>query len=203
MKGRIKKYNSDRGFGFIEDLRGDEYFFHKNNWWDNSSIQVGLIVRFNTKETKKGVEAIKVSPMKGAKAEEVKIEKSITQQRRDDRVHCPKCFKKIVPRMVFSNGQPHKTVCPYCAAEVRRFTKCFIATAVYQDPDCFEIEVLRSYRDDMLEKHKLGRAFIKYYYKLSPPIAAWLVHHQKTSKCVRLILDLIVKRITKFSKGLR
>jgi hypothetical protein len=43
-------------------------------------------------------------------------------------------------------------------------TPCFVATAVYADPNAPQIAVLREIRDNVLTRHEVGRAFIKFYY---------------------------------------
>jgi len=48
---------------------------------------------------------------------------------------------------------------------------CFIATAVMDDPDHPFVNLLRQFRDEILEKSLFGQAFITVYYKVSPPIA--------------------------------
>lgn len=50
-------------------------------------------------------------------------------------------------------------------------SNCFIATAAYGTPFDPKIDVLRTWRDDSLQKSILGRSFIKFYYSISPPIA--------------------------------
>lgn len=49
---------------------------------------------------------------------------------------------------------------------------CFIATAVYGDIMASEVVCLRQYRDNILNLTTTGRAFIKLYYFVSPPLAA-------------------------------
>jgi hypothetical protein len=48
---------------------------------------------------------------------------------------------------------------------------CFIATAAYGTPLHEDINVLRDLRDEYLMPNPAGRAFVKTYYTLSPPIA--------------------------------
>lgn len=48
---------------------------------------------------------------------------------------------------------------------------CYVATCVYGSYDCPSVWTLRRYRDQVLAKKVVGRAFIRCYYKISP----WLV----------------------------
>jgi hypothetical protein len=48
---------------------------------------------------------------------------------------------------------------------------CFIATAAYWTPLHKDIDVLRDFRDEYMMPNPAGRAFVKIYYTLSPPIA--------------------------------
>ena len=48
---------------------------------------------------------------------------------------------------------------------------CFIATAAFGTPFAEEINVLRIWRDNWLLKNRLGVIFVRFYYKISPPIA--------------------------------
>jgi cold shock CspA family protein len=83
-------------------------------------------------------------------------------------------------------------------ARAKQFeSKCFIATSVYGDPCCYEVMVLRQFRDDCLLTTAYGRASVKCYYFLSPPIAEWLKSKPKLSKSIRCWLDKIVAQISK------
>jgi len=41
---------------------------------------------------------------------------------------------------------------------------CFVATAVYGDPECWQVRTLREFRDRVLARSSLGQAFITFYY---------------------------------------
>ncbi len=51
---------------------------------------------------------------------------------------------------------------------------CFIATAAYGTPLAPEIDILRDFRDAFLLKTNLGKKFVKFYYKSSPPVANFI-----------------------------
>lgn len=48
---------------------------------------------------------------------------------------------------------------------------CFIATASYGSPFASEVTVFRQFRDEKLLPSKLGSAFVRVYYFVSPPLA--------------------------------
>lgn len=69
---------------------------------------------------------------------------------------------------------------------------CFIATATMQSPDHIYVLTLKRYRDDVLLKNSLGRKFISYYYKYSPPIAN-IIEDKKLLR--RLLIIFLIKPI--------
>jgi uncharacterized repeat protein (TIGR02543 family) len=62
---------------------------------------------------------------------------------------------------------------------------CFIATAAYGTPMAEEVEILREFRDKYLVTNQLGRAFIDFYYKVSPAIAEFITEHPVLKPIVR------------------
>jgi hypothetical protein len=73
------------------------------------------------------------------------------------------------------------------AAESRA---CFIATAAYGSIDAPEVEQLRRFRDRHLLTNPVGSAFVKVYYRLSPPIARLIARKPRLRSAVRKTLDL-------------
>jgi uncharacterized repeat protein (TIGR01451 family)/fimbrial isopeptide formation D2 family protein/uncharacterized repeat protein (TIGR02543 family) len=62
---------------------------------------------------------------------------------------------------------------------------CFIATAAYGTPMAKEIQILREFRDKYLLTNPVGRAFVDFYYKTSPPIAKFITEHPILKPIVR------------------
>lgn len=64
--GRMKWYNSQKGYGFIMRGGGEEIFFHKSNTsYDPGNIQEGQWILYDVEETRKGPEATDVEPYEG------------------------------------------------------------------------------------------------------------------------------------------
>ena len=81
---------------------------------------------------------------------------------------------------------PHGFVPPSSETVVEQTAAsgCFIVTACC-GVDSDEVRDLRKYRDTVLVRHPVGRAFIRQYYRFSPPVARLLDRHPKAAKCVR------------------
>jgi hypothetical protein len=62
---------------------------------------------------------------------------------------------------------------------------CFIATAAYGTDSADDVMVLREYRDSVLLKSAAGRAFVKLYYTLSPPVASFIAERPFLRRAVR------------------
>jgi len=69
---------------------------------------------------------------------------------------------------------------------------CFIATAAfgsYLDPHVY---VLRQFRDRVLLRNYIGTAFVKFYYKHSPPIADYIRQHDGLRMLTRWALTPLI-----------
>jgi len=69
---------------------------------------------------------------------------------------------------------------------------CFIATAAYGTPMANEIQILRDFRDQYLLANPLGQGLVDVYYRVSPPIAGFLIEHPTLKPTVRAGLMPVV-----------
>ncbi|NVN97112.1 hypothetical protein HXX01_02675 [Candidatus Nomurabacteria bacterium] len=72
---------------------------------------------------------------------------------------------------------------------------CYIATMAYGDYNHPQVIILRNFRDETLTRTKLGRLFIKSYYKISPKLVELLKKQERTNKLIRIILNQLIKMI--------
>lgn len=79
---------------------------------------------------------------------------------------------------------------------------CFIATAAYGSYLDPHVRTLRNFRDEFLLPHAAGRAFVRFYYKCSPPIASFIKRHETLRTVTRWVLMLMVWFIEKPAVGI-
>ncbi len=72
---------------------------------------------------------------------------------------------------------------------------CFVATAVYGDPQHEDVVYLRSFRDNILNRYLLGRWFIKLYWYTGPVLAKYVVKSALSRQSVRTLIEALVKRL--------
>ncbi|MCZ6787507.1 MAG: hypothetical protein O7E54_10150 [Planctomycetota bacterium] len=70
---------------------------------------------------------------------------------------------------------------------------CFVATAAYGRTDCVEVERLRRFRDRHLLTNPVGTAFVRAYYRISPPIARAIARRPALRRVVRRTLDTLFR----------
>ena len=112
-------------------------------------------------------------------------------------IQCPYCGKMIFPNVAKygCGGSATQKVCPLCGHRIgmaRGYAWCFIATAAYGSPLDYRVQILCKFRDHYLSKTKLGRAFIKGYYFISPQIAYYISLSYYLKSIVRSCLYPIV-----------
>lgn len=72
-----------------------------------------------------------------------------------------------------------------------RATPCFVATATF-GPDSFETWRLRRWRNERLRRRPWGRAVIRAYERLSPPLARWIGTRPVAAGATRVLLRAVI-----------
>ena len=94
-----------------------------------------------------------------------------------DSVLCPDCDTQIFPTVPFVKGDEGG----------EKGKGCFIATACLGDNSEI-LEQLYLLRDELLEKNKIGKQFIKYYYTYSPSIASCIHNNNLLKSFVKYLI---------------
>jgi uncharacterized repeat protein (TIGR01451 family) len=86
---------------------------------------------------------------------------------------------------------------PSCADEDAYYesggsVSCFIATAAYGSALEPHVKALRDFRDRYLQRTAVGRAFIRFYYRYSPPVAEVIARHGLFRLLARALLTPMV-----------
>lgn len=119
MQGTVKFYNKEKGYGFIySDETERDYFFGISDWKNSSEPKANDDIQFDIVDSKNSKKkAINIKVIKSSI-----IKKQEAYAKSDDRINCPSCNKRIVPRMITYRGSPEKSVCPYCSVLIKRFS---------------------------------------------------------------------------------
>lgn len=78
--------------------------------------------------------------------------------------------------------------------------RCYIASHLYGIDDS-RTEALRSFRDSNLLRYRPGRALVNIYYSLSPTLVTISSYSPAAERCLRYMVNSIVKRILKDNKN--
>lgn len=77
---------------------------------------------------------------------------------------------------------------------------CYVATAIYGSYDKEEVCILRNFRDQYLLKSKVGKKFVKWYYKNSPKWVDKYHNNKVLTLPTKFILDQTVKILKRTMK---
>jgi len=90
-------------------------------------------------------------------------------------------------------------------SDLRRYTSqtssssssqwCYVATMAYGSYDHPQVVELRKFRDNTLSNFRIGRSFIQVYYRYSPKLVKLLEDKPTINKCIRSILNLLIRCI--------
>ena len=95
--------------------------------------------------------------------------------------------KKYCSNRCFSEADPQKYYAALQQKQQLAKSKCFVATTVYNNYNHPVVRDLRQFRDNFLIHKKLGRLFIKLYYKHGPTLA-WFVSKNKLRRSIAKII---------------
>jgi len=130
MQGKVKFFNQEKGFGFIVGNDGVERFVGVRDIVGSDLPKNGSIVDFDHQDGKKGPKATKVKITAPSTSGD-----SNQSNRKDDRVVCTSCDRRMVPRVVFNRGTPSHNICPFCGKMFKDLSPgCLSVIAVFAIP---------------------------------------------------------------------
>jgi hypothetical protein len=102
-------------------------------------------------------------------------------------------FRNCTVRGQHSDGQRAakafvKTLTPAQQAGIKLQGNCFIATAACGTDTAPAVLDLQRFRDEVLTASRPGRALANAYYRLSPPVAAWIEPRPAVRRLVRIMI---------------
>ena len=60
LSGRIKHFEKNKGWGFIESEDGEDYFFNVSNVRPGQSLNLGDAVKFDFRQSDRGPSAVNI-----------------------------------------------------------------------------------------------------------------------------------------------
>jgi hypothetical protein len=113
-------------------------------------------------------------------------------------MNCPACRTVVATRVtqkfvgVARGGHQPVYHCIQCGKKLAG-PDCFIATAAYGSTHEPHVELLRAFRDRVLNRTMLGRATVAAYYAVSPGLAARIRESPRRRRVVRVLLFPVVR----------
>ena len=105
MRGKVKWFSHEKGYGFITDEQARDHYFSVCDVRGADVPASGDHVQFQSQETNRGLRASAIQL----------LSRSTEGRRADDRVTCGYCGRKMVPRIISYQGRVERSVCPFCA----------------------------------------------------------------------------------------
>lgn len=105
MRGKVKWFSREKGYGFITDEQARDYYFSVQDVRRTDLPASGDQVHFQSQDTSRGPRASGIQL----------VARSQDGRHGDDRVKCSYCGRKMVPRIISYQGQVERSVCPFCA----------------------------------------------------------------------------------------
>lgn len=126
MKGMIKFYNKDKGFGFVVGENGQDYYFDRTAFTGNEPTE-NAVVQFKVDIMSGRHPKHKLPPIMHLELLNEQARISIKKhgknkaEQQDERPTCRKCDRKITPKLVTLRGRAEKSLCPFCGAIVETY----------------------------------------------------------------------------------
>ena len=143
--------------------------------------------------------SVRVPGPHGAAAHPMAADEIARAHRRAERA-VRRSFQEVQPRFVTaaeavtSISDEDEDLAKDTKRALAKSRACFIATAAYGDANCADVERLRSFRDRRLLGNPVGSAFVRAYYRVSPPFARLIARNPRLRTTVRKVLTFFQSR---------
>lgn len=114
MQGTVKWFSVDRGYGFVTNEGGEDYYFRVDDMRGGTLPTIQSKVEFDAEKSARGPRAKNVRITVLASNES-------SSRRADDRATCLYCGKRMVPRLEYCRGSLMGSICPFCGKTYRDF----------------------------------------------------------------------------------
>lgn len=195
MKGTVKWFSAQKGYGYILSNNNEEHYFNIQAVHGEQLPEAGDIVEFTAYQGNKSLNAKHIHVLTDKISATQNAVHDTSHKIKEPKVRCLSCNRKMVPMVVYEQHVVLKgtyashSICPHCSTTYQQLEDgCFIASAIYNDRLAEDVIALRRFRDESLAQSIYGRAFIRYYYRVSPQIARKLKYMPKTKAWIKPLL---------------